>query len=87
MLIRYVPMRLDLENNNETFVGVRIALTLEDVERLIDQLQSLKASPYQHFHLTADGQSVFVDLEVSVQREDERSNANMTGFAIQPDGT
>ena len=80
-------MRIDLKDNSETFVGVRIALTLDDVQRLIDQLQSLKSSPHQHFHLTADGQSAFVDVEVSVQAKDERSNASMTGFAIQPGGT
>jgi hypothetical protein len=80
-------MRLDLENNSATFVGVRLALTADDLQRVIDQLQSLKASPHQHFHLTADGQSVFVDLDVGVQGEDERSNASITGFAIQPDGT
>ena len=80
-------MRLDLENNTTTFVGVRIALTVGDLQRLIDRLESLKSSPDQHFHLTADGDGVFLDLEVGVQGLDERSNAAMTGFAIEPDGT
>lgn len=80
-------MRLDLANNTETFFGVRIALKVGDLQRLIDQLQSLKAAPDQHFHLTADGDGVFLDLEVGVQGSDERSNAAMSGFAIEPDGT
>lgn len=80
-------MRLDLVSNTETFVGVRVTLTVGELQRLMNQLESLKSSADQHFHLTTDGDGVFLDVEVGVQGSGERSNAAMTGFAIEPNGT
>lgn len=79
-------MRIELPDHTNTFVGVRVALTPGDLQRLIDRLGSLASSPDQHFHLTSDDGGVFIDLEVGVQGVAEPSNAAMSGFAIDPDG-
>lgn len=78
-------MRIIIENCTESFIGLSLVFSSGDLDRLIADLNALKAEPDQHFHLSTDGNDgPFVDLEISVD-SDGSTNAWNSGFAIEPD--
>jgi len=75
-------LRIEVENRSDEFVGLRLALRPEDAQNLMRLLSKMVSSEAQHFHLTADTSSSFVDIEISMQGADEQTNAALTGFPI-----
>ncbi|QDT75999.1 hypothetical protein [Lacipirellula limnantheis] len=80
-------MRVIVENSNDRFIGLSLVFSPEDVDRVIADLNALKAKPDQHFHLCTNGNDgPFVDIEISVNSAGS-TNAWKSGFAIEPKPT
>lgn len=80
-------MRITVESCTDRFIGLSLKFSPGDLDRLIADLNALKAEPSQHFHLSTDGSDgPLVDLEISVASGDS-TNAWKSGFAIEPDPT
>jgi len=80
-------MRIIVENCTDRFVGLSLVFSPGDLDRLIADLNALKADPHKHFHLSTDGSDgPFVDLEISVDSAGS-PNAWKSGFDIEPDPT
>jgi hypothetical protein len=78
-------MRIVVESSTDRFIGLSLVFSPGDLDRLIGDLNALKAEPGQHFHLSTDGNDgPFVDLEISVD-SNRSNNAWNSGLAIEPD--
>ena len=78
-------MRIIVESSTDRFIGLSLVFSPGDLDRLIADLNALKAEPDQHFHLSTDGNDgPFVDLEISLD-SDGSTNAWKSGFAVEPD--
>ena len=79
-------MHAELEDWNNGWHGLRLALRPAEIERLIQLLRQLKLDPQQHFHMSSDyaGASGLGDIEVSVAGEDEPDNLRLSCVALAP---
>ena len=79
-------MRSKLEDWKNGWFGVELGIAPDELDRLIDLLQMLKAEPDQHFHLSSDykGEGGLGDITIYVQAPDEVSNMMTFGKAMEP---
>ena len=74
-------MRTQLEDWKNGWYGVELAVTAEEIDALIEQLQMLKKEPDQHFHLssTYEGSGGLGTITVYFQPPSEASNMEGIG--------
>jgi hypothetical protein len=77
-------MRASLENWNNGWTEVEVALTPSDIDRLIALLQTIKTDPDQHFHATSDFAGAGGIGQITFQRQlsNEADNLNLGGRAL-----
>ena len=82
-------MHAELEDWNNGWYGVRLALRPAEIDRLLVLLQRLRQDPDQHFHIASDytGSGGLGDIEVSVASQSEVDNMHLGGLAVAPDST
>ncbi|CAN5457633.1 hypothetical protein BH09VER1_BH09VER1_55460 [soil metagenome] len=74
-------MHTELEDWKNSWHGVQLALTHEEIDTLIERLQMLKTEPDQHFHLTSTykGSGGVGDITIYVQDPSEPDNMESIG--------
>jgi hypothetical protein len=79
-------MRVDLKDWKNGWNGVEIALTLGEIDILIERLNMLKNDPDQHFHISSDYKTAggIGDIEVYVKQPDQVENMWLGGKALLP---
>ena len=79
-------MRGEIENWNNGWYGVRLEVSVAEIDRLIGLLTNMRNDPEQHFHMTSDyaGSGGLGDIEVSVSATNRISNMSVSGLAMAP---
>lgn len=79
-------MHSKLDDWNNGWFGLQLALKRDEIDRVIELLQMLKDEPDQHFHLSSDykGKGGLGDIEIFVQPQDQVSNMELLGRARAP---
>jgi hypothetical protein len=74
-------MHTELEDWKNGWYGVRLGISMDEIDILIERLKMLKAEPDQHFHLssTYQGGGGLGDITVFVQGPSEPSNMEDIG--------
>ena len=80
-------MHAELENWNNGWFGVRLAMRPREIRHLIGLLNKLLDDPDQHFHMTSNyaGESGLGDIELSVASDENLDNMKISGLAMGPD--
>ncbi len=77
-------MRIEIEANTATHIGLSVILSSADIDRLIKRLEALKKKQGQHFHLSTDGsEGIYVDVAIC-EGAKHTPNAEGSGLAIDP---
>ncbi len=79
-------MRSEIENWNNGWYGVRLELSIAEIDRLIGLLTNIRNDPEQHFHMTSDyaGSGGLGNIEVSVAEANSNSDMSVNGLALAP---
>ena len=79
-------MRGEIESWNNGWYGVRLELSVVEIDRLIELLTIIRNDTEQHFHMTNDyaGSGGLGDIEVSVAEAISISNMSVSGLALAP---
>ena len=66
--------------------GIRIGIDLNEIDRLIESLNSIKNDPDQHFHISSDykGTGGVGDIEISLRNPKQPHNMTLSGRALSP---
>ncbi len=77
-------MRGEIENWNNGWYGVRLELSVAEIDRLIGLLTNIRNAPEQHFHMSSDyaGSGGLGDIEVSVSETNSIGNMSVSGLAM-----
>ncbi len=79
-------MHGEIEDWNNGWYGVRLELSVAEIDLLIGLLTNIHNDPEQHFHMTSDYASSggLGDIEVSVTEANAISNMSVSGLAMAP---
>jgi hypothetical protein len=79
-------MHSKLEDWKNGWFGVELGILPDEIDRFIELLQTLRAEPDQHFHLSSDYKESggVGDITLYVQSPDETNNMITFGKAIAP---
>jgi hypothetical protein len=79
-------MHGELENWNNGWYGLRLALSADELEQLILRLNELRRDPEQHFHVSSNysGAGGIGDIEFSVAGPEAVSNLSISSVALAP---
>ena len=82
-------MNAELEDWKNGWHGLRLALTHEEIDKIVRLLQSIQADPEQHFHLSSDykADGGLGDIEVSLKDASQPDNLFIWGVAQPPGAT
>ena len=77
-------MNADLEDWKNGWHGLKLAVTQQEIDRLIELLQAMKNDPEQHFHIASDYKAGggLGDIEVSIKIEHQPDNLFLSGLAL-----
>jgi hypothetical protein len=77
-------MRASIEDWNNGWLEMELALSARDIDRLIRLLQLIKADPEQHFHASSDfiGTGGIGQITFCIQQPAEQDNLNLGGHAL-----
>jgi hypothetical protein len=79
-------MHSGIEDWKNGWYRLRIGLSEPEIDKLIENLKTLKQDPGQHFHLSSDGKGKggLGDIEISRQADNEVDNTIIFGQALLP---
>lgn len=79
-------MKATMEDWKNGWFGLRIGLSPQEIDTLIDNLSMLKTDPDQHFHMSSNykGKGGVGDIEISRKEADEADNMSIGGKALTP---
>ncbi len=79
-------MHAKLEDWKNGWYGIRLALSPDEIDDLIESLQSIKADPEHHFHLSSDykANGGLGDIEVSMKEASQPDNLFISGMSLAP---
>jgi len=79
-------MQGEIENWNNGWYGVSLALSIADIDHLISQLTKLRGSPEQHFHITSDysGSGGLGGIEICMAEAGAAHNLQIGSLALAP---
>ena len=79
-------MRVEIEDWKNGWAGVRVALSLGEIDVFIQRLTMLKNDPEQHFHISSDnkGSGGVGDIEIYVKGPNDTDNMFLSSRAMQP---
>ena len=80
-------MKVKLEDFGTGWFSATVGMTENDVDTLIENLQSLKAKKFEHFVVvnnSDDEKSGLENIEFYLCTEEETSNASILGGDIKP---
>lgn len=79
-------MHSKLNNWNNGWFGIELAMSREEIAELIEMLRVLQEDSEQHFHISRDyaGDGGIGDIEISVSLSEQTDNLRIGGKALGP---
>jgi hypothetical protein len=79
-------MHSSIEDWKNGWFGVDLALTSQEVDRLIELLQMLKTNPDQHFHMASDYKDAggVGEITMYLKTAEQKHNIYLSGLALAP---